>query len=73
MVTQYRRRPRETNARLEVFASLDSVIEAAAGSVLAGEINITGSNVVIRLLILGFNPRGVRIIAQTEVQRSVDR
>ena len=68
MSAQCRRSPREPDARLEVPASIEAVVETATGAVLAGEVDIAGSDVVVRLLIVGFHPGRVRIVAQTEIQ-----
>ena len=62
------RSPRETDARLEVPAPIEALVECPTGSVLAGEVDIAGSEIVIRLLIVGFNPGGMRIVAQAEIQ-----
>jgi hypothetical protein len=51
--------PRETDARLEVFAAIEAVVESATGPVLAGEVDIAGSEVVVRLLIVVGSTQGV--------------
>ena len=65
---QRRGSPRETDAWLEVPASIEALVECATGPVLAGEVDIAGSNVVIGLLVVGFRPGRMRIVAQTEIQ-----
>ena len=63
-----RRSPRETDAGLEIPASVEAVVESATGPVLAGEVDVAGINVVVRLLIVCFHPGGVRIVTQAEIQ-----
>src|ERR1700721_485841 len=67
VVTQCRGSPRETDARLEVFASPGSVVEGPAGAVLTSEIDIAGGKVLVCLLVVGLNPRSMRIVAQSEI------
>ena len=56
-------RPRETDAWLEVPSTIKAPIESPAGSVLAGKVDIASSEIVIRLGIVSFNPRGMRFVA----------
>ena len=67
MVAQCRRSPCKTDTRLEVPASMEALVEAAAGSALAGEVDIARSKVVIRLLIVGFYPGRVRLVPQAKI------
>ena len=69
MAAQYRRTPGKADARLKVSSAIEAVIEAPAGSALAGKVDIASRHVVVSLMIVGFNPRRVRFVAQTEVQR----
>ena len=56
-------RPRETDAWLEVPSPIGTLVESPAGSVLAGKVDIAGSEIVIRLVIASFDPRGMRFVA----------
>ena len=58
--------PRETDARLEVSPAIEAIIECPAGSVLAGQVNVSGGEIVVCLLVIGFNPRRVRIVAEAK-------
>ena len=69
VAAQYRRSPRETDAWLEVPSAIEAVVEAPAGSALAGKVDIARRHVVVSLTIVGFNPRGVCFVAQAEIQR----
>ena len=60
--------PREPDARLEVPASIEAIVESTTGPVLTGEVDIAGRDVVVRLLVIGFHPGGVRLVPQTEIQ-----
>src|SRR5882762_5377643 len=73
MAAQHCGRPRETDAWLEVPAAIEPIIETPAGSVLAGEVNITGGHVVIGLQVVGFYPRSVGVVTQTEIQSQAVR
>ena len=43
------------------------MIKPPAGSVLIGKVNIAGRDIVIGLLVVGFNPRSVCLVAQSEI------
>ncbi len=59
--------PCETDARLEVSPTVEPVIECPAGSVLAGQIDVSGGEIVVRLLVVLFNPWRVCIVAEAKV------
>src|SRR5262249_9039506 len=67
------RRPGEPKAWLKVPAAVEPVVEASASALFAGEINVAGKRIEISLFIVRFNPRGVRLVAQADIQRQVVR
>ena len=44
--------PCETDARLEVSPTVEPVIECPAGSVLAGQVDVSGGEIVVGLLVV---------------------
>ena len=69
MSTQHRWRPRKTEARLEVLASIDSFVESPTRSILVRKDDLLGLEVVIHLLVICFHPRRVRLVAQASIHR----
>ena len=65
--------PRETDARLEVPPAIEAIIERPAGSVLAGQIDVSGGEIVVGLIVIGFNPWRVCIVAEAKVQGKLIR
>ena len=68
---QHRRSPGKADAGLKVSSAVEAIVEATAGAVLAGEVDVAGGDVVVGLLIVGFDPGSVRVVAQTKIQGQV--
>ena len=58
---------RKADARLEVSAAIEAIIESPAGSILVGEVEIAGGHIVIGLLVVGFHPRSEYLVTQPQV------
>ena len=57
-----RRAVSETNAGLEVPATIEAVVESAAGTILVGEFDLASSHIVVGLLVVSFNPGSKRLV-----------